>query len=264
MDDISPKKLYNLAVKRESENNREEAVEYYKKAVEKDPKMIQGWLNLGSLQMRMGNLEEAISSLKTALRLDKRLIQAHLILAQIYKELGKNKQIEIYLTNAYRIDPKNKYALGALAIFYFDNERYIESLEMVEKYLKLYPDEKNLRILKTEILAKQGNYKQSLSELTDLVQKDAGFLSFQNSVRENISDPELRQHFESLAKKTKEKLHEFKAKLELSKENPEDFLPPDPQDAMDLSLMYLFQGDAEKAMQYLVYARKINQKKQES
>lgn len=260
MKDASSKKLFNLAVQKESEAVWPEAENYYQLALEKDPGFIQAWLNLGSLQFRMEKKKEAVRSLKQGLRLDKRLLQAHLLLAQIYREENQEKQTEIYLTNAYKIDPKNKFALGALSVFYYDNGLYVESLKMVDQYLNFYPDDKNLRILRTDILAKQGNYKASLNELTELVQKDAGFASFQSSVKKSISgeDPEIRNHVENLAKKTKDKIHEFKAKLELSKENPEDFAPPDPQDAMDLSLLYLFQGETEKAMKYLVYAKKTN------
>ncbi|MCC5816537.1 MAG: anaphase-promoting protein, partial [Leptospira sp.] len=175
------------------------------------------------------------------------------------------KQTEIYLTNAYKIDPKNKFALGALTVFYYDKGMYSESLKMVDQYLNFYPDDKNLKILRTDILAKQGNYKESLNELTELVKKDTGFLDFQSSVKKSLSggDPEIKEHVENLAKKTKAKIHEFRTKLELSKENPDDFTPPDPQDAMDLSLLYLFQGDSEKAMKYLVYAKKANVESQD-
>lgn len=264
--EINSKNLFNQAVKKEGEKNFAEAEKLYKQSLEKDSHSVNGWLNLGSLQYRMDRKKDAIHSLKNALRLNKKLLQAHLLLAHIYREEGIEKQTEIYLTNAYKIDSKNKFALGALSVFYYDKGMFTESLRMVDQYLNLYPDDKNLRILKTDILAKQGNYKASLTELTDLVKKDAGFIGFQSAVKEKLSDgdPEIKAHVEDLAKKTKSKIHEFKAKLELSKENPEDFSPPDPQDAMDLSLLYLFQGESEKAMKYLMYAKKVNEESEKS
>lgn len=42
----------------------------------------------------------------------------------------------------------------------------------------------------------------------------------------------------------------------MNQENPEDFSPPNPQDALDLSLMYLFHGDKERALKYMLYAQK--------
>lgn len=258
--EATAKSLFNQAVKAEKEKNLDQAENYYLRSLEKDVNSVTTWLNLGSLQFRLNKKLEGIKSLKQALKIDKRLLQAHLILAQIYRELDQDKQTEIYLTNAYKIDSKNKFALGALAVFYYDKGMFSESLKMVDQYLNFYPDDKNLKILRTDILAKQGNYKESLSELTELVKKDAGFVNFQSSVRKSLSggDPEIKEHVENLAKKTKAKIHEFRTKLELSKENPEDFTPPDPQEAMDLSLLYLFQGDSEKAMKYLVYAKKAN------
>lgn len=258
MDGDSAKKLFNQAVQKETKGLLDEARTLYYQAVKKDPQFIQAWLNLGSIEFKSENISEAIHALKAALKIDKKLLQAHLLLAQIYRQENQDKQTEIYLTNAYKLDSKNKFALGALAMFYYDKSLYSESLKMVDLYLAYYPDDKNLRILRTDILAKQGNYKASLSELTELVQKDAGFASFQSNMKKTWSeaDDEIKVHVENLAKKTKSKIEEFKSKLELSKENPEDFSPPDPQDAMDLSLLYLFQGDSEKAMKYLVYAKK--------
>lgn len=266
MQGMTPKKLFNLAVQKESEKKWEEAVEYYNQSLAMDSQFVNAWLNLGSLLYRQDRKKEAVHALKAALKIDKRLLQAHLLLAEIYRDSDQEKQTEIYLTNAYKIDSKNKFALGALAVFYYDKGMYVESLRMVDQYLNLYPDDKNLRILRTDILAKQGNYKASLNELTELVKKDTGFANFQSSLKNSLSggDPEIKAHVENLAQRTKAKIHDFKAKLELSKENPEDFSPPDPQDAMDLSLLYLFQGDSEKAMKYLVYAKKANEELKES
>lgn len=261
MSDASAKKYFNLAVQAEAEGNLESAADIYKQALAEDPKFIQAWLNLGSLEFRLVRKKDSIHSLEQALSLNPELLQAHLLLAQIYREENQEDQTGKYLQSAYRIDPKNKFALGALAVFYYEKGLFAESLKMVDQYLNFYPDDKNLRILRTDILAKQGNYKESLNELTDLVKKDAGFANFQSNVKKSLSgdDPEMKEHVENLARRTKAKIHEFKAKLELSQENPEDFSPPDPQDAMDLSLLYLFQGESEKAMKYLVYAKKTNE-----
>ncbi|WCL48982.1 tetratricopeptide repeat protein [Leptospira sp. GIMC2001] len=261
MGDLNPKKIFNQAVSKESEGNRDAAIQLYQSVLKQDPNFLQAWLNLGSLFFKMDRLDESIKALKAALKIDRRYLQGHLLLAQIYKELDQEKQTEIYLTNAYKIDPKNKFALGALSMFYYDKGLFAESLKMVNQYLNFYPDDKNLKILRTDILAKQGNYKESLNELTELVQKDMSFVAFQNTVKKSLSgeDEIMRKHVDDLAKKTKSKIREFRAKLDLSKENPEDFAPPDPQDAMDLSLLYLFQGDSEKAMKYLVYAKKANE-----
>lgn len=263
MEEESSKSYFNQAVILEKEKKWDDAISLYEKAISKDPKFIQAWLNLGSLQFKLGKKDEAIQSLKNALKLNKRLVQAHLILAQIYREKEKDKQTETYLTNAYKLDPKNKFAIGALAVFYFDNEKYNESLKMVNQYLSLYPDDKNLKLLRSEILIKQGNYKESLNELTQLTHQDSGFTQFNDSIENLKKDEKFIEKLDEIKLKTKKKLKEFKAKLELSKENPEDFLPPDPQDAMDLSLLYLFQGDSDKAIQYLVYAKKVNEELKE-
>ncbi|NUM42801.1 MAG: anaphase-promoting protein, partial [Leptospiraceae bacterium] len=90
--------------------------------------------------------------------------------------------------------------------------------------------------------------------LGDLVNKNTDFTK---QINETKQDSETKKQFEKIQKKKKNKLSEFKSKIELNKENPEDFSGPDSQDALDLSLLHLFNGEPEKAMKYLIYAQKI-------
>lgn len=266
--DIDPKyhlAYQNLGVLSAKEGNHSDAVYFFTKAFQLNEN-IKNCYNLAVSLYRMGELEKSINFLKQTLTYEKKFISAHLLLAQIYQKLGNDDKTEIYLNNVIKIESNHKSALGGLAMFYYERSRYPESLKMIERYLVLYPGNTQLKVIQSEILAKQGNFKASANLLVDMVKTDTGFTNFNETLSSawKEEDEIVKESLERIQTKAKKKLKEFQTKLELSKENPEEFSPPEPQDALDLSLLYLFNGNPEKAMQYLVFAQKIKENTGES
>lgn len=183
-------------------------------------------------------------------------LKSHILLAYCYRQLEKDDKTELYLTNAIRLDPKNRMALTALATLYFEKERWKECLEAANKVSKLFPNDSRMQVLLSEVHTRLGNFKQSFEILKQATSQSKGFTRFSDTIEEFKKNPEEAAFFDSLEKLTKNKLNEFRSKFEMSQENPEDFSPPNPQDALDLSLMYLFHGDKERALKYMLYAQK--------
>lgn len=250
----------NLGVLHSKEGNYKEAGQCFSLAYKYQP-TVKNCYNLAATFYKMEEYEKSISFLKQALHLEKKFLAAHLLLAQIYQKLGNDPKTEIYLTNVLKMEPDHKSALGGLAMFYYERNRFPESLKMIEKYLVLYPGNVQLKVIQSEILAKQGNFKASAGLLSSLVKEEKGFTKFNESLGKYWQDEEpiVRESLERIQGKAKKKLKEFQTKLELSKENPDEFSPPEPQEAFDLSLLYLFNGNPEKAMQYLVFAQKMKE-----
>jgi len=253
--------LQNLGVIYAKQGKHAEAIPLFSKAYKLHAN-VKNCYNLAVSLYKHEETEKAISFLKQTLTFEKKFISAHLLLAQAYQKLGNDEKTEVYLNNVIKIEPNHKSALGGLAMFYYERNRFPESLKMIERYLILYPGNAQLKIIQSEILAKQGNYKASATLLSTMVKEDVGFTNFNESLHAAWLEEDGVAH-ESLVRiqsKAKKKLKEFQTKLELSKENPEEFSPPDAQEALDLSLLYLFNGNPEKAMQYLVFAQKMKEK----
>ncbi len=265
MEQNLAERLYSQAVALDKEGKSEEAADLYRQSGDlfqsqaEKTKSYKAFYNAGISFYKLGEMVRALQNLKACLHAERRFIPAHLLVAQIYQWDGNDEKTEIYLQNVLKIDETQKSALGGLAMFYYEKNRFPESLQMLERYLTLYPNNPQLKILKTEVLAKQGNFKQSATLLKEMVTKDQGFISFNQTIEKawQEEDAVARKSFQQIQVKAKKKLKEFKAKLNLAEENPENFSPPDPQEALDLSLLYLFNGDPEKAVQYLVYAQKL-------
>ncbi|NUM41079.1 MAG: tetratricopeptide repeat protein, partial [Leptospiraceae bacterium] len=167
------KKLYNQALACEEAGDIEDAIQFYKSSIELDPSFVKSYQNLGSLYSRLGNrkdaynlflkasdispssetffnlaveeyktdnIENAILHLKKSLEFDKRYINAHLLLANAYERSGKEEKTEIYLQNSYKINPKNKVVLSALIFFYYERNRYDETLKIIDEYSTHFPE----------------------------------------------------------------------------------------------------------------------------
>lgn len=249
------KSYLNLGALYSKQGNSKKAIEIYQKALQigKSPEL---YYNIGIELYRTGKTETAIRSLKKSLEIEKRFLKSHILLAYCYRQLEKDDKTELYLTNAIRLDPNNRMALTALATLCFEKERWKDCLETANKVNKLFPNDSRMQVLLSEVHTRLGNFKQSFEILKQATSRSKGFTRFSNVVEESKKNPEEAAFFNSLEKLTKNKLDEFRSKLEMNQENPEDFSPPNPQDALDLSLMYLFHGDKERALKYMLYAQK--------
>ncbi|EMO87973.1 tetratricopeptide repeat protein [Leptospira noguchii] len=249
------KPYLNLGALYSKQGNSKKAIEVYQKAlyVGKSPEL---YYNIGIELYRTGETETAIRSLKKSLEIEKRFLNSHILLAYCYRQLERDDKTELYLTNAIRLDPKNRMALTALATLYFEKERWRDCLETANKINKLFPNDPRMQVLLSEVHTRLGNFKQSFEILKQATSQSKGFTRFSDAIEESKKNPEEAAFFDSLEKLTKNKLDEFRSKLEMNQENPEDFSPPNPQDALDLSLMYLFHGDKERALKYMLYAQK--------
>ncbi|PJZ78032.1 tetratricopeptide repeat protein [Leptospira neocaledonica] len=251
------KAYLNLGALYSRTGDSEKAIKTYQKALELG-KTTELYYNLGVELYRLGSLDAAVKALKSSLELNKKYLNSHLLLAYCYKQLDRPDKSELYLKNAIKLDPKNKTAYAALATIYFDTEKWEQALAAANVAIQINPNDPRMEILMTEIHVKLGNYKQSFETLKKVTTTAQGFVQFNDSIKaaKQKPKPEEKVFFDNLEVLTRKKLDEFKDKLTLSKENPQDFEAPEAQDALDLSLMYLFHGDTERALKYLLYAQK--------
>jgi tetratricopeptide (TPR) repeat protein/TolB-like protein len=109
------------------------------------------------------NINRFISLLKD-LSASEATIDANL--ASIYSEAGVQDKSEQYHRRALSIEPKRAFRLNNLAWFLIDKDRNInEGLELVERALKLSPENYNYLDTKGWGLYKQGKYEEALEIL---------------------------------------------------------------------------------------------------
>ncbi|MCK5333099.1 MAG: tetratricopeptide repeat protein, partial [Candidatus Aenigmarchaeota archaeon] len=89
--------------------------------------------NMAILLQKLGRLSESKESFEKALLIEENNSAILLNYANILAELGQNSMAEENYRKAIEINPDDKGAYRNFAQFLYNNERFIEAKEMLEK-----------------------------------------------------------------------------------------------------------------------------------
>jgi tetratricopeptide (TPR) repeat protein len=132
----------------------DEAIEYYKKAIDIDPRFALAYNNLGLALYSEGKVDEAIECYKNAIALDEKLATAHHNLGQAWEDKGKvDEAIECY-KNAIALDEKLAHAHGALGRALMLQGELIAAQKSFHRCLALLPANHPIRDLTAQLLGK--------------------------------------------------------------------------------------------------------------
>lgn len=238
------------------------------------------YFNLGAELYKLERLEESAAHLKKCLRLNTRFIKAHILLAYVYSRLKDQARAEIYFQNALKIEPGNRMAGLGFAVMLADAGAFERSLGVVESCLARAPADESLQNLRAGLLMKLNRYDESLIEYRRLAHEAEGFTGFTGFLEKarSAGDNDLDAALAGSGARIKERTARLRARIEMRKqrlgrpaaENPsperhgiegaldvQEELQEDLRDLVDLSFLHLFQGDPDRALQYLVQARKL-------
>ncbi len=114
------------------------AINYFNKALEINPKSAVAYNNLAICYMKLNNVEEAKKALNKAKKADSNFNLTYINLAKLealkgtlYKK-NTNKQREKYLKEALKVNPNSKYAYFELGNYYLENKEF----NIANKYFK--------------------------------------------------------------------------------------------------------------------------------
>ncbi len=229
------------------------------------------YFNLGSECYKLGRLPECEQYLKSALRTDKRLLKAHILLAYVYDKQKRYDKAAIYFTNALKIDAGSRPAALGLAVSLSDQERFEEALKVIESYQARAQKggDAFLENLRAGLLLKLDRYEDSLNEYRKLTQSSEKYVSFTQHLEAARAEreSEYAEMFEGIDNKIRERTTRLRKKIEQRKarlaqgkaaagEDAGD-LQNDLKDMVDLSFLHLFNGDTDKALRFLMQARKM-------
>ena len=248
------------------------AIAFYNRALELGEDDIVHF-NLGSEYYRLEMFKDSERHLIASVKLNRRLLKSHILLAYIYRQKEDFTRSDNYFQNAIKIDPGHRAAALGFAVSLSDRNLAEKALEVVEKYLKIVPNDVGLKNLHAGLLLKLNRYEESLNELTSLTKTSASYRSFTDHLAEarKESAQEYGKMFDDIDHKIKEKTERLRKKIENRKNllktenraeksntpNSEDEKNQDMKDMVDLSFLHLFNGDTEKALKFLLQARKM-------
>ena len=93
----------------------------------------------------------AIDFYKKAIAKNPNYLPALISLGRLLRETDSLKNSKFYLKKAYKIAPKNKEVLVELAKTYFDQKDFVASKKIVNKGIQLYPYNPDLNYLKSKV-----------------------------------------------------------------------------------------------------------------
>lgn len=239
------------------------AISFFKRTLELGEDAIVCF-NLASEFYQLDQPAESIQYLKRALRHDRRMLKAHILLAYIYEGRKQREKAEVYFNNALKIAPANRPATLGLAVNLSERGLHELALRHVDRYLASRPKDGALLNLRAGLLLQLNRYDESIRELDTLTETAQGYVSFTDHLQKarQETETEYGHFFEDIHDKIGEKTRRLKKNIEKRRELLEKEAPSkdDLKDMVDLSLLHLFNGNAKKAMRFLLQARKMGTK----
>lgn len=116
-----------------------EAIESFKKTIEKFPGSVEAYYNLGLSYLRNGDIDKAILSFEKAIELKPDSVEAHLALGECYFNKGESKEAMDSFSDALEIQPHNPRIYYNIGIVYYKNNNPEKALSYFKQVIALDP-----------------------------------------------------------------------------------------------------------------------------
>lgn len=121
----------------------EKARDEFLECIRLDPAYLNGYVNLGGVYLKLGQKEKAFEQIEKARKLDPESVEIYQNLGVLYSYSGEyDRAIEAF-GQALKREPKHIEALGGLASVYLAKKDYATALQYAEKALELDPQNVN-------------------------------------------------------------------------------------------------------------------------
>jgi len=165
----------------------EKAIQYYKKALEIDPRYASAYYNMGNALVKQGNLSEAVLAYKNALKIDPEFLLAYDNLAKTYIMEGRfNDALKTY-QKLLTIRPNSAKAYIGIGIVYHSMGLYQKAIEANLVALSLQPDSAQAYYNLACAYTKRGSVREAYRALEKAIRLNPAY-------REKaLHDPDLKE-----------------------------------------------------------------------
>ncbi len=122
------------------EGKPQEAMIYYKKAIDLNPRYTDAHVNLGSAYSDLGLHDEAIGSYKRAIDINAALPEAHYNLGNAYTAASRYEEAIVSFKRAVELNPYYAKAYYNLGNAYASTGRYEDAIAVYEKAVEIEPN----------------------------------------------------------------------------------------------------------------------------
>ncbi len=213
------------------------AIKYFHKANEIKEDYISLY-NLGSLYYKKGDFKKAIFLLEKSKQYKTDYIMSSLVMGLCYSRLNNIKAAVTNFITVLMHDPSNRTALAALSIIYHNSGRFSDSHQLMKRLSEKYPSDFKIANIKSNILYYSGHISKSAQEMKALRKKSEKFKKYDEYIK-SVPVDICNDRYGTLEDKV--------ARLESTGKNSDNLLK--------LSLVHLFSGNPDSAIDYLFEAR---------
>jgi protein O-mannosyl-transferase len=156
----------NMALIMAEEGKRDEAIDFYRKALAIQPGLAEAQVNLAQELMKSGKPDEAFPHLTEALRVKPNLPLAQMDLVLLLADRGNMEEANRHLDELLRLSPGDAEAQSYSCFVLRRLGRLDEAIIHCNESLRLYPDLLYARFNLGAALAAQGKRAEAIVELT--------------------------------------------------------------------------------------------------
>ncbi len=128
-----PEIYFTLGLVEKREGQLDNAIKYYRKAIDKDPFWAEAYNNLGNALFIQGNIKEAVEIYKKAVALGPERMASHYNLSQLYASLYNFDEAGKEMNKSISIDSSRIFRIQDLSALYGERILLDETLDM-ERY----------------------------------------------------------------------------------------------------------------------------------
>lgn len=227
-----------LALELAKLNKYDHAIKYFLKANELKEDYISLY-NLGSLYYKKGDFKKAVIVLERSKQQKPDYIMSSLVTGLCYSRLNNIKAAVANFINVLMADPSNRTALAALSIIYHNSGKLSDSYQLMKRLSEKYPSDEKIIYIKSDILYHSGDAVRSIQEIKDLKKRSDKYRKYDEYIK-SIPVDLCNDRFGTL----EDKVARLESDINKSREN-----------LMKLSLVHLFSGNTDSALDYLFEAR---------
>jgi tetratricopeptide (TPR) repeat protein len=161
------------------QNDTDKAIEYFKKAVELDPRNSPAKLGLSEAFVRKGNKtldenkpETAVFYFEEAAKANPNNPAAYAGLGECYDGSGNNDKAQVNYEKALALDPNLTELYAPLGVIYFQKGEIAKSEEYLTKIRAIRPDDPETALFYGMILSRQNRNDEAISAFKASLAKD--------------------------------------------------------------------------------------------
>lgn len=167
---------YSQINNNKSFNQTDSAEEYYKKALEINPKNTEALNNLGKIYLDQNDLDDAISNFRESIRLNPKNSTYYINLAEALIEKGDFEQATKDLTLALNLFPKNDSLYNFLGKAYEQQRLQAEAIKAYKKSIELNPKKTEAYANLSDLYANTGENDLALNTMKQAIETNPEYI----------------------------------------------------------------------------------------